>query len=511
MKAKKLLSLVLSVLIISGICVPAFSSVSASDIDYAITNPYANVNWQTAKQYKTALHNHTNTSDGDITLRQSLERHTETGFDIVGLSDHGTSNTSWSEPNTSFIYDVMKLVGKSEGDLDYLGTAGTFANGMTYTMSTESGDDYLNVDGRKILRIPYSNENGAVSVNAHVNSWFDYYQNNNVCDYADTIRGISKTNAICVINHPGEYTKAKDDLTSEEAYNEDNPVYEYYINKFYGLIDKYDCCIGLDMNSKGDSRTRYDRELWDILLTRRTAKGKNVYAIASSDAHQLDKIDTGFVYVVADELTSSAARKSLENGEFFAASHCNGNYLELINIAENIKKFYGENEVYNDIKAVTDKMEKRVADVAAGIEKPGQKLDYTYSCLDEKGYCAAGTQPMITSVAVDDAEDTITVNTDNAMLVRFIADGKVVAVMSAQNGACTIDLDDYSDKLGTYIRAEAFGEGGTVYTQAFMLDYDGAPEYHEYPYFNIPTIDFLFAELRTLKTKLTRSINNLFN
>lgn len=514
MKAKKALSIVICIIMMFAVCAPAFSAQTPSgDIDYTVTNPYANINWETVGQYKTALHNHTNASDGSNTLRQSIERHVETGYDIVAITDHGSCNNSWSEPNYSkFIHGVLDLVNRTEGDFDYLGTEGSFADGLSYTLKTENGDDYLYVsNGAKVMRVPYGIENGAVSVNAHVNSWFGEYQDNGVCDYAHTIKGISKTDAICVINHPGEYTKAKSDLTSEEAYNEADFAYEYYINKFYGLIDKYDCCIGLDMNSKGDSRTRYDRELWDILLTRRTPKGENVYAIASSDAHQLDKIDTGFVYLLLEEQTSSAAKKSMQNGEFFAASHCNGNYLELVNIAENLKKYYGETEIYNEIKSITDQMEQRVANVADGTEEPDTSLGYTYSCLDNEGYCAAETQPLITGIAVDDAEDTITVNTSDALLVRFIADGEVIAVLPAKEGTCTIDLDDYTGKLGTYVRAEAFGEGGTVYTQAFILDYEGAPEYQEYPYFNIPTLDFLFAEIRTLNVKISRFFANLFN
>lgn len=513
MKAKKIISIALCLLLAVGVASPAFSAlVSTKDIDYTITNPYADINWETINQYKTSLHNHTNMSDGDPTLKQSVERHVETGYDIISISDHGTSSLSWTQTQTpNVVYKVLKLVGKTEGDLEYLGESGTFNNGMAYTTSIENGNDYITVNGRKIMRMPYSIENGAVSVNAHVNSWFAPFEDNNVCDYERTIKGVQKAGAVCVINHPGEYTKAKADLTSEEAYNEENAEYEYYINKFYGLIDKYDCCIGLDINSKGDSRTRYDRELWDILLKRRTAKGKNVYAIASSDAHQLNKIDTGFVYLLMDDLSADSARKSMVNGQFFAASHCNGNYLELMSIQENLKTFYGETDLYKAVKAVTDLMAKRVADVASGEEEPDSSLGYEFNCLDENGYCRTETQPMIDSINVDDAEDTITISASDALLVRFIADGEVVAVFPISKGTATIDLDDYSDKLGTYIRAEVFGEGGTIYTQAFMLDYDGAPEYQEYPYFNIPTLDFLFAEFRTLGVKLSRVFANLFN
>jgi hypothetical protein len=81
--------------------------------------------------------------------------------------------------------------------------------------------------------------------------------------------------------------------------------------------------------------------------------------------------------------------------------------------------------------------------------------------------------PVLTGVAVDEAEDTITVSTDNTVLTRWIANGEVIHI------GATIDLDEYSDKIGSYVRAEAYGEGGVMYVQPFVLDYDGAPEASE--------------------------------
>ena len=86
----------------------------------------------------------------------------------------------------------------------------------------------------------------------------------------------------------------------------------------------------------------------------------------------------------------------------------------------------------------------------------------------------------------------------------------MIAVTKADEGTSTIDLDDYSEKLGTYVRAEAFGEGGTVYTQAFVLSYDGQPTEQHYIYINIPVIDALFAEVRNLGVVLGRVFRNLF-
>lgn len=518
---KKALSVSLAATMLFGsmsVCA-ADVAATAKDVDYTITSPYAGVNWDSVKQYKTALHTHTNASDGDITLRTSLETHALQGFDLVATTDHGINNKGWANKESSnykFIYNMLKAIGRTEGELDYLGESGTFANsGCAYTLATrQNGDEYLTVsmpDGtqKDIMRIPYGIENNALSINAHVNSWFVDYQDNGLNDYVDAIRGVNKAGGICVINHPGEYTKAKEDLTSDIAYNESNLIYRYYINKFYGLMQRYPACIGIDINSKGDSRTRYDRELWDILLQRATAGGKNVYAIASSDAHQSDKINTGYVRLLMNDMNSVEARKALESGAFFAASFCNGNQKELENVVDNLQKFYGESELLTEVNAVVTEMQQRVADVESGKADADEGPTGPLRMVDSDGYFH-GKETYITSVSVDNAEDTITIGTDNALLVTWIANGEVIAVTKADEGISTIDLDDYADKLGTYVRAEVFGEGGFIYTQAFVLSYDGQPTEQHYPYINIPVIDALFAEVRNLGVVLGRVFKNLF-
>lgn len=516
---KKILCGALCASVLSGSCMVMAADNSGKDVDYTIVSPYDSVNWDGIHQYKTALHTHTNASDGDITLRESLETHVLQGFDLVATTDHGINNGGWKSADESdyrFIHSMLKLLGRTEGDLDYLGESGTFAGGVPYSLSeADNGDDYLHVtlpDGtqKDVLRIPHGIENNAVSINAHVNSWFVDYHDNTITDYIDALRGVTNAGGVCVINHPGEYTKAKEDLTSEEAYDLHNPVYRYYVNRFYGMLQRYPVCIGIDMNSKGDSRTRYDRKLWDILLQRSTPESRNIFAICSSDAHQTDKINTGYTRLLMEEQTSAAARKALETGAFFACSYCNGNREELMNILDNLEKYYGtEGTLYQQISEVVSGMNERVEGVENGTLKPDAGPGDPLRLVDAEGYFH-GTETWITSVETDNDADTITVHTDNALLVRWIADGQVIAVTRSDGGTSTLQLDDYSESLGTYVRAEAFGEGGTVYTQAFVLHYDGQPKQQNYPYFSVPVIDALFAEIRTLTAVLRRALHNLF-
>ena len=77
--------------------------------------------------------------------------------------------------------------------------------------------------------------------------------------------------------------------------------------------------------------------------------------------------------------------------------------------------------------------------------------------------------PYINSVTVNDYADTITLDADDALCIRWIANGNTIAYGNS------IDLDDYAANIGSYVRAEIFGVGGIVYTQAFLLEYDDAP------------------------------------
>ena len=117
-----------------------------------------------------------------------------------------------------------------------------------------------------------------------------------------------------------------------------------------------------------------------------------------------------------------------------------------------------------DGKAIAQEID--TAEAAALV----QMLD-TALASGEKFYAGEDAiVPVVKDINIDEAADTISISTENAVVIRWIADGKEIA-----SGA-TINLDDYSDKIGSYVRAEIVGVGGVIYTQAFTLDYDGAPE-----------------------------------
>ena len=509
---KKSLCLLLSLLLTLSVLLPAGSALAAPR--YAITNPYAGIDWATVRQYKTALHSHTNASDGDHTLLQSLERHYRTGYDIVAVTDHGVVDGGWDEgAKQNVIKTLLSVLGRSAGELEYLGATGTFSDGTPYRyQNTVNGDDFLHAGDRVILRLPYGVENNAVSVNAHVNSWFVNATDNSVTTYRDAVSRVERLGGLSVINHPGEYTKARYELSSADAYNEANPAYAYFINKYAALLEQYPSCLGLDVNSKGDNRTRFDRVLWDRLLTRFAANGRTVYAIASSDAHQLDKIDTGFTLLLAPSLSSPAARRALEAGQFFAASHCIGNPEELAEYAVGLSAFCGENDpTLLRVNAALDAMRERIAGINSGKYDRDDAIGAEYTVLDGQGFTTVDAFPTVTRIETDDEAGTITIVAENAKLVRFVSDGKTVCMLPA-DGDAVLRLDEYTDLLGDYVRAEVLGDGGVLYTQAFLLnaaDKAGTSKItkgiRELGFF-----DFLLAEFNRWLSVIKRFFGSLF-
>lgn len=456
-------------------------SYAAQETDYKITNPYAEVDFGTWNQYKTDLHCHTTFSDGRCTLPETVERHYELGFDIMAITDHGTVNYGFTNQTFNQPLRLLSLIKNKGFNYGVLSESGTAANGKHYTVWTKKygkfDDEFYKQDGdetQTLMRVPYGNEQNPTSFNnAHVNTWFVDYGHGVVggtSNYVVPISRVDKLGGLSIINHPGEYSDARDELYTKDAYDVNDPVYNYKINKFANILKKYRSCIGIDINSKGDHRTRFDRKLWDILLQKVVPSGRNVFAIGSTDAHSLGIVDSGYVVALMPSLTNEDLKKTLERGSFFAASKYIGNYDELIAYSRELETL-GSPEALNMsalLKACADKID-------AEVKQSGEPQDTEFKMPetqtpDSEFPSTTAPPPKVKNVKVDETDDVIEIETENALLTRWIADGAALCVGNR------IDLDDYSDKIGSYVRAEILGEGGIMYSQPFILDYDGAPE-----------------------------------
>ena len=270
---KKAVSVFMSVAIATS-CTALYSFAVDKDIDYKINSTYADVDWNTYKQYKTDLHSHTTATDGGSTKKETIEEHYNYGFDILAITDHGTTDYGWDDPSTNKAVKIAMAVRKGNLPIEALSSKGVTSDGKNYVYDGNYYTEYDengNSEG-SMLRVPFGNEQNPTSFNnAHVCSWFVNYGNDSIggtSDYETPISNVDKLGGLCVINHPGEYSGARNVANYDEAYNTDNFKFNYIVNKYSNILTKYPACLGIDVNSKGDYRTRYDRKLWDLLLQR---------------------------------------------------------------------------------------------------------------------------------------------------------------------------------------------------------------------------------------------------
>ncbi len=479
-KLTKALSVFMSAALITT-CSAIGSFAADNDVDYKINNTYANVDWDTYQQYKTDLHSHSTQSDGSITKKENIEGHYQHNFDILAITDHGTTDLGWEDPSVNRIIKIASCVRKGNLPMEALSLSGTAANGKAYTYD---GAYYTQYDENgealnSMLRVPFGNEHNPSSFNnAHVNSWFANFDNQNevggTSDYETPIKKADELGGLSVINHPGEYSGARNVACYDDAYDMDNVKFRYVVNKFANLLTEYHSCLGIDVNSKGDYRTRYDRKLWDILLQKVVPTGRNVYALATSDAHNSGIINSGYTLMCMPKKDLSSLRTAMETGAFFACSYYLGSIAEL-------NAWTSELREANIGLALADKFEamsNKILEEEAANGKQSSKYSFDQNAVT----------PKVTSIVVDDDEDSITINTKDAYMVHWIADGEILTTGN------TIDLDDYSDKIGSYVRAEIIGEGGVMYTQAFTLEYEGAPVAEETHFVDLGGVTTILAD-----------------
>ncbi len=229
------------------------------------------------------------------------------------------------------------------------------------------------------------------------------------------------------------------------AANKENGRAEDYnqLKVFIDPLMKYDSCVGIEIFNLRDTTDRADRILWDTILQYTIPQGKNVWGFANDDSHALDDIDVTREIMLMPELSNEALRTAMENGTFFACSR------------------YARYEMGED-------------------------------------FVGEGEYASIHSLNVDDDNDTITVVASNYDVIEWIADGEIIATGE------TLDLREYSDEIGCYVRFQIKNEGGIVCSQPFVCD-DGdmSDEAVEYPEEHVPNniIAAFFQELLEMLRK----------
>ena len=68
---------------------------------FLVSNPYREINWEEIKRHRSALHFHTDRSDGDLNPTYAVNRYRDLGFTVMSITDHdnmGNSRPNWPWP-----------------------------------------------------------------------------------------------------------------------------------------------------------------------------------------------------------------------------------------------------------------------------------------------------------------------------------------------------------------------------------------------------------------------------
>lgn len=455
---KKALAVFLAVL--TAIPIVGLYAFAAYDKNYIITNPYADVDWDTWGAYKTQLHSHTNASDGYLTIHEYVQKHYDLNYDIVALTDHGTINKGWNvEPETVPLLRFIKRERTQMAPIEPL----TDEEYDSYISGTAASETRTHQNG--MLDVPKGIElNMATPIaDCHLTGYFsDYGQGlaGVFGDYETPSKGVAEDGGISMLSHVGEYVYP--DKDSEDHVGQ--LVDDYYAQKFAKIfLDYQGSSVGMGINSATDAHTRCDRILYDQILQKTIPNGVVPWSFTFSDSHNERSLNDAYTMHLMPELTMDNFRESMEKGEFFSVSHYS-NGVELNGMAE-----------------------------MSGYNDDSDSVDYL---SDET--------PMVTRLSVDQENDTISVEGTNFNMITWVSNGNVILrETDITNGKATLDLhSDLLDEPYLYVRFYLTGDNGICYSQPFVLNVEGeefAPvevnKVYDTPWFLrqlVTVVDFFF-------------------
>lgn len=421
---KKIISVFLCLAILTGIGVTAFAA--EDEYDFNITSPYDTVDWDSWKQYKASLHSHTDASDGGQSIEESVKSHYDLGFQILAITDHAVIGKQWNEvPDMVPLYRLFKF--ERTGMRDPIVLTDEEREQIiagTYESAQRAAlEEALGYELGGMMEVTGGCEaNGATPINDCHVNTF----NTEAGRAKMGIYGDFKTIVEDCENDGGysflDHTGEYVGRWEEDEWRAHEP---YYANKFANIFLEYESCVAFDVNS-----TRFDSVIWDEILQLTIPKGRNVPGIAFSDSHQKgEDNDWAFTMMLMPELTMEAYEACMRSGAWFNVGRVDTYYL-------------------------------------------GDDFNGT-----------GNLPPAVARVDVNHDEDTISITASEFDNVQWISDGKIIA-----EGAdlTSIDLDDYKDELGCYVRFQLTGPGGILYSQPFVTMAEGV-EYDSTVYVQFDT------------------------
>ena len=179
------------------------------------------------------------------------------------------------------------------------------------------------------------------------------------------------------------------------------------VRTYTDIFMAYASCLGYEISGKTDGETYNDRILWDHSLMVTAPQGRNLFGFGNDDSHSVNEVGRNWMMFVMPSNNNENVRECMETGAFYTST-------------------------------------RRA--VAEGITNANHSV----------------STPLITSIAIDG--NTITVEGEHYYAIEWIADAEIIAAGES------INLNEYEDVIGSYIRFQLKGEGGISFSQPFLLE-----------------------------------------
>jgi hypothetical protein len=240
-------------------------------------------------------------------------------------------------------------------------------------------------------------------------------------------------NAIFFVNHPGRTTNAQNYPPSlpstgdfwdqygrpgqfpidDHAASPTNPSnINSWIVKYANLFMEFPAThlVGMEIFNREDRDSRHDRVLWDNINTRTIPEGRFVWGYANDDSHSVGGIGISYQMMLMPSNT-------LEN---FRSAMINGHSYMVTSIARN-----------------------------EGVINPRTSVD----------------RPVVKSVTVNHAADSITITAENATSIVWISEGRTIYTTEGNTSTLNLIHADIIEQVGVYVRANIIGDTGMAAIQ----------------------------------------------
>lgn len=240
---------------------------------YQIQDPYAEVDWSTAKRVKANFHTHTTQSDGRFVPSEAIDWYHAHLYDVLAITDHNRVTYPWESLTDLEPSDGAKKRLK-EGKLE--------SKDLTYENRDPEQLGMVALQGNEMSR------------HHHMGSFFNDHVGTN--DIDSSLQAIGQKDGIAMLFHPRRYER----------------TLEWYKR----LYRTYPHLVGQEIYNQGDryvDRRGGHRALWDSLMTD-LGGDRPVWGFSNDDIHTSPQYGRNWNILLLPEITPDEVRRGMTDG-----------------------------------------------------------------------------------------------------------------------------------------------------------------------------------------------------